>query len=61
MFSNDRFFFDSLDGLPFQSEEFDFVYVVFFSVLVDAHLSAYRHIKRIALGVPEDRVCQLLE
>jgi hypothetical protein len=23
------FFFDSLDGLPFQNEEFDFVYVIF--------------------------------
>ena len=23
-------FFDSLDGLPFQNEEFDFVYVIFF-------------------------------
>ena len=51
----------SLDELPFQNEEFDFVYVGF---LVQGVVRGcadpspfYRHIKRIALGIPEDKVC----
>ena len=29
------YFYYSLDGLPFQNEEFDFVYVIFFSSVSD--------------------------
>jgi len=46
----------SLEGLPFPNEEFDFVQVHLDSIS-ESYIDGYRrHIKRIGLGVPEDKV-----
>jgi hypothetical protein len=48
----------SLERLPFPNEEFDFVFVVTCRSLCDICSNAItcRHIKRIAHGIPEDKV-----